>query len=617
MIGLFGIFRRDRNAPADASQMAASVSNAFNTHTLPGQGAALGRVWHRNGGETGHAISADGKMEAVLSGGIYNVTDPAFADFRSPDAVTLLLRLVQAERIDLLAQLNGQFCAAIHDRAAHRLILVTDRLATFPVHIFERDGDVYFASQLHTLLADPAVPRRANPEALAQLFTIQRTIGDITSLDGVTALPAAAVVTFDGSERHDQRYWTLVWREERQSQGDAAERLAFTLRQAMKRQTDPGRTGLLLSGGLDSRMLLAAAESPPPSCWTTASFAENPELEIAKTIADLFGATHRSLIVEPADTLPVLEQTVIESGGQYPASTPMSAFLPAVGAACSSALTGHGLDYTLRGYYLPSKFLNVGGSKTRLPTLRPISKRPSGKEIFEHLRQGPPRHTIDRIVDPGYRQAWWQRQEDAFETVLSPWLDSDQPYNAWDAFILHSVNKHYAFTGMMAVRAACDLRMPAFDNDVFDFYLGMSPAQRCSGRIVQLALRRLSAEAARIPNANTGFAADLHGWLEIGGLLGRAALRRSGLLSRPSVRGAGYSAGSWQNILTLYREEPTHRQRFMDIRDRLDALSFGILDCDALAACIDEHLEGTAAHTKLLRQLLTHDAWVRCFDIDA
>ena len=45
------------------------------------------------------------------------------------------------------------------------------------------------------------------------------------------------------------------------------------------------------------------------------------------------------------------------------------------------------------------------------------------------------------------------------------------------------------------------------------------------------------------------------------------------------------------------------------------ALTFGVLDCDALAACIDEHLDGRAKHTKLMRQLLTHDAWVRCFGI--
>ena len=61
----------------------------------------------------------------------------------------------------------------------------------------------------------------------------------------------------------------------------------------------------------------------------------------------------------------------------------------------------------------------------------------------------------------------------------------------------------------------------------------------------------------------------------------------------------------------LFREDPAHRARFLAIRGRLDALCFGVLSPDGLAACIDEHLEGRAKHTKLLRQLLTHDSWVR------
>jgi hypothetical protein len=293
----------------------------------------------------------------------------------------------------------------------------------------------------------------------------------------------------------------------------------------------------------------------------------------------------------------------------------MSVFLPAVGKACRATLTGHGLDYTLRGYYLPAKFLNVAGSRTRLPVLRNIAKRPRGKDVFDNLRQGPPRHVIDRIVRRERRDEWWRGQENAMDGILAPWLESDDPYNAWDGFLLHSVSKHYAFTGMMAVRAVCNLHMPAFDNEVFELYLGMPPAWRCSGRVVQLALRRLSRAAARYPNANTDFRADLHPWFEIAGLLGRAALRRLGLKRRPTVPGSIYSAGSWQNVPALYRDEPAHRKRFEEIRARLDHLAFDLFDSDALAACIDEHLDGTVSHTKLLRQLLTHDAWVREFGI--
>lgn len=607
MIGLFGIIRKDPLAPVDLAVMAASVPARFETEGPAGTGAVLGRVWHARGGDSSRAISPDGDLEAVACGVIYDGPDK--------DLATFLLRVVRDEATGALAEANGQFCGAVYDRKAHRLTLVTDRLATFPLHWYERDGDFIFATQLHTLIAGPNAPRRADRDMIAQLFTMQRTIGTGTPISGVAALPAGCLFTVDRDRHRECHYWSLAWRVAWHSQEEAADELATALRNAVARQSKNADTGLLLSGGVDSRLLLAAAPERLLSCWTTASFAENPELEKAKQIAAMFGAEHHALVVPPPDTLAVLEQTVVESGGLYPASTPMSVFLPTVGESCAAALTGHGLDYTLRGYYLPAKFLDVAGSHTRLPVLKPVTRRPRGKDVFENLRQGPPRSVIDRIVRDDRREAWWRGQEAAMENVLAPWLESDDPYNAWDAFLLHAVSKHYAFTGMMSVRAACNLHLPAFDNEVFELYLGLPPAWRCSGRVVQLALRRLSKEAARFPNANTDFRADLHPWLEIVGLIGRAALRKLHLKQRPQTPGSIYSPGSWQNVPALYRDEPGHRKRFQDIRDRLDSLSFDLFNTDALAMCIDEHLDGIAGHTKLLRQLLTHDAWVREFRI--
>ena len=134
---------------------------------------------------------------------------------------------------------------------------------------------------------------------------------------------------------------------------------------------------------------------------------------------------------------------------------------------------------------------------------------------------------------------------------------------------------------------------------------------------MQFALEKISPAAYRMANANTGFRLGLHPWLEVGALMGRAALRRLRLVRRPAAPSAFHSTGSWQNLATLYRDEPLHRAHFQAIRGRLDGLSFGVLDHDSLGACIDEHLDGRINHSKLMRQLLTHDSWVRTFAIDS
>src|SRR3546814_6472202 len=180
-----------------------------------------------------------------------------------------------------------------------------------------------------------------------------------TSVAGVQALPAACIWEIDRDGQRERRYWELGWRKPDLSPTEGAELLADAFRGALGRQTSGARTGLLLSGGVDSRIALAAAPRGTLSCWTTASYAENPELALARRTAEMFGAEHHPLVISPADTLAVLDRTVIESNGLFTASTPMSVFLPSVGAACENILTGHGLDCTLRGSYLPSRFVEI------------------------------------------------------------------------------------------------------------------------------------------------------------------------------------------------------------------------------------------------------------------
>jgi len=614
MIGLFGLFRADPAAPADAAPLARRHRAGYAIEAPAGPGAALGRAAHTHDAARGRAEEAG--VSVVTLGDIYNARDfSARSGADEYDPAPAVLALYRAATLDRLKDANGQFCAAIYDRPAHRLTLVTDRHALFPLHVWRRDGEAVFGTIIYAMLGDERIPRKADPAALAQLFTMQRTIGGYTSVAGIEALPAACIWEVDRAGVRERRYWKLAWRAPDFDRAGCSRALDEAMRAAVARAVAGGRAGLLLSGGVDSRWVLGAAPRGSLACWTTASFAGNPELKLARQVAALCGAEHHPAIVAPEDTLRVHDDTVIESNGLYPASTQFSVFLPPVGAACHTLLSGHGLDYTLRGYYLPSRFLEIGGSRTRLPVLRAIPARPTGADVLKNLRQGPPRETIDRIVAPAQRERWWKGQEDAMQTVLAPWLDSDDPYNAWDAFILHAVSKHYAFTGMMSVRAAANLRLPAFDAEVMSVYLRMPPAWRCAGRPVQLALRALSPALARLPNANTHFAADLHPWGEIAALVSRGVLRRAGLAKRPVVPSSMHSPGSWQDIPGLFRDDPGHRARFKSMRANLDALGFGIFDLDQLGACIDEHLDGSRKHSKLLRQLLTHEAWVRLFGI--
>lgn len=607
--------------PVDLTAMASTVNaQKYDIPAVTKGRIGVGAVVHKSGMGYSSAYANDKQIQVFLVGELFNAGELIKDQPNIPDvnAASAILTLYENNALDRLANSNGLFAAAIMDSNASRLVLVTDRFCGFPIHVHKSHTRISFAGQIKTLLGDPSVPRKVDPDALAQLFTIQRTVGRDTNLSGVDALPAATILTIDGERQRETRYSTLHWKERFRDERECAEALSDAMRKAVMRQSSYGSKtpGLLLSGGLDSRMALASATPGTLRCWTTASYAENPELEIARRTAEMQQSPFNAAILEPADTLSFFDATTIENNGLYPASVQFSAFMDDVAADCDTILTGHGLDYTFRGYYLPAKFIRIAGSSTRLPSLRTIPKHPTGADVLANLRQGPPTQTIKRIVRREKQNAWWHNQAEKLDTVLRPWLQSDTPANAWDAFILHSLSKHYAFTGMMAIRAATHLRIPTYDRDVFETYLGMPPAWRIRGQVALRALERLSPKLAHLENANTGFRANLGPWREIAGLFARGVARRTGIVARPEKPSPSHSAGSWQNLEILYRSDPEHRKRFADIRKRLDFLSFGVLDCDGLAACIDEHMSAQKSHGKLLRMLLTHDSWVRCFGIE-
>lgn len=620
MIGVFGFIDKEESDHEfirySLNKMAASIPGETSRTVCSSSNiGGLGICFHPSGSAYGYASDKERCISLVMVGDIFNAASLSPKRFKDGGAAGVLLGLYLEDNLNCLKNSDGLFCAAILDEKKRTMHLVTDRYGSFPIHTYMGQKRFLFGTMIHTLIAEGTVPLQPCPTGISQIFTLQRTLGPWTNIKNVRPVDAASIFSIKRHTLKTTKYWHLKWHDEGLSDKEIAVQLADALKQAVDTQTTHNvkSPGLLLSGGLDSRMVLGCAREGTVSSWTTASYAQNPELSIAKQVADHCKSSFHSLLIKPSETLHWHDQTTIENNGLYPSSTSYSSFMSNPANKCDALLTGHGLDYTLRGYYLPARFLNIGGSSTRLPTIRRFAELVDGKVILENLRQGPPSHILNKIIKKNRRNDWWKGLADNFSDTLSPWLQSDQPLNAWDAFILNQVSQHYAFTGMMSVRAKCNLRMPAFDKNMFDIYLMMSPEQRVRGRAVFMAMEMISPELAKMKNANTLFPANLGPWTEIAALTSRAAARRLGIAKRPVLPSAMHSAGSWQDLGELYRLDPLHRKKFVGIKSRLDAISFGLMDCDALALVIDEHLNGTVNHQKLMRQLLTHDTWASLY----
>ena len=211
--------------------------------------ARLGRL----AGDTPPLTGEDGVTVAV-GGEIFDDAGPV------ADPGALIAAHYRDDTLERLAWLNGNFAALIVDAPRRRIVLASDRLGSYTLFVWRRNGALTVASRLDALLADDRVPRRLSLQGVTELLCYQRTVADRTQYADIRALPAAQIWTAEGDSWDERQTRRLAWRGADFDETEGAERLAHGMVAAVRRRTaDAARHGLVLSGGLDARWVMAAA----------------------------------------------------------------------------------------------------------------------------------------------------------------------------------------------------------------------------------------------------------------------------------------------------------------------------------------------------------------------
>lgn len=244
-------------------------------------------------------------LEAPAEGG-----EPASVDFldgvlhadapRPED----LRREAEPSDEEMARRLEG-FWSAVFYRPArgHRprsVSLVVDRRAQRPLYWLVRDGVLFFAPEVKVLLAVPGVRREPDPGALGLFFASGFLLADQTFFPDIHRLEGGTLLRLEGEEPRLVRY--AEYRFEVEGDGTPYEEMKRLLAEGMRKAVqrnygDPERDLVFLSGGKDSRIILAsAAESvADPSTvravsWTSNDPEPGSDVYLARQIADHVGA---------------------------------------------------------------------------------------------------------------------------------------------------------------------------------------------------------------------------------------------------------------------------------------------------------------------------------------
>jgi asparagine synthase (glutamine-hydrolysing) len=217
-------------------------------------------------GAAGGQARADGRIACAIDGRVRTDAlarslglDPALAPARLVAEGHRLLGAGVAER------LGGEFALAVWDRERGTGLLARDRLGARPLFLAERGGALLFASEVRNLLA--LLPARPAPDGLALAHWLDRSPAPDgrTLFAGIRALPGGgAVVLEDGRWREARSFRPRPRTPVPLATGEAAAAIRRALGAGVERAlAGAERPGLMLSGGLDSAAVAAAAVASP------------------------------------------------------------------------------------------------------------------------------------------------------------------------------------------------------------------------------------------------------------------------------------------------------------------------------------------------------------------
>jgi len=194
------------------------------------------------------------------------------------------------------ASLNGRFHGIVTNRTCGTAMLFNDRYGLHRIYYHESKEAFYFAAEAKAILAVRPELRKADARSLGELVACGCVLENRTLFEGIRVLPPASAWVFqNGScERKGTYFEPGQW----ESQGPMEPEAYYReLREVFTRNlpryfNGRQRIGMSLTGGLDTRMIMAWHKPPAGSfpCYSFGGmFRDCQDVQLARKVAKACG----------------------------------------------------------------------------------------------------------------------------------------------------------------------------------------------------------------------------------------------------------------------------------------------------------------------------------------
>jgi asparagine synthase (glutamine-hydrolysing) len=245
-------------------------------------------------------------------------------DFDGRNA-SYLVHWYEEEGLSFLEKLNGGFSGVILDLREGKVVLFNDRFGLGRMHFHENEDGFYFSSEAKSLLKVLPELRQLDLRSVGEYFSCACILQNRTLFSGIALLPPGSAWTFRPRQPAEKQLYFRVEQWEQQPILGEAEyyaRLKEIWPQILSRYLrGPQRVALSLTGGVDSRLILAWARHPTGDlpCYTFGGpYRECADVKISREVARICSQPHQTIQVDGefiSEYPRLAEQTVYLSDG--------------------------------------------------------------------------------------------------------------------------------------------------------------------------------------------------------------------------------------------------------------------------------------------------------------
>src|SRR6478735_7199895 len=309
--------------------------------------------------------SVDGRYVIVFNGEVYNFREIAAKyklTLKTTSDTEVILEAFAQFGPQVFSEFNGMFALAIFDKQERKVYLLRDRLGVKPIFYGFHDNDLYFSSEIKSLLSLNCwnKEKTLEPSALRSYLHLGYIPEPLTIYKGILKFPSGCWAVADQKGIAFHSYWqpedkvkSDVVTDEKEALGTLRELIYSSVQYRMISDVP---YGTFLSGGVDSSLVTSVASKFSKEKLNTFTigfqYAKFNEAEHAKTIANHIGTNHHEIYLAKEDVLPLVERIPDVYDEPFADNSAIPSMLVSDFASrhVKMVLTGDGGDESFMGY---------------------------------------------------------------------------------------------------------------------------------------------------------------------------------------------------------------------------------------------------------------------------